>query len=135
METKRLEPGVIDVFLRYKWPGNVRELEAMLHRAIVMSNEDMITRNDLYGLFSEMTNAPIIEGPVPMPSTLLNPLVSKMDITAEVYDEVIATVDRQLIERALDTSGGRIREAARRLGLARNTLKAKMTKYNMVGSD
>jgi transcriptional regulator with GAF, ATPase, and Fis domain len=135
IDTKRLEPGVIDVFLRYNWPGNVRELEATLHRAIVMSNEDIITRADLYGLFSEMTNVPIFEGPVPMPNTILNPLVSKMELTSEIYDEVLATVDRQLIERALETSGGRLREAARRLGLARNTLKAKILKYNMVVKD
>jgi DNA-binding NtrC family response regulator len=66
-----------------------------------------------------------------MPNSLLNPMVAKMDITSEVYDEVISSVDRQLIERALETSGGRIREAARRLGLARNTLKSKIQKYNI----
>jgi len=136
IETKHLEPGVLDIFLRYHWPGNVRELEATLHRAIVMSNGDTVTRNDLYGLFAAMPNAPTVEGPVlTMPSTILNPLVAKMDITSDVYDEVMAKVDCQLIERALETSGGRIREAARRLGLARNTLKAKMQKYGITGKD
>ena len=133
IETKRLEPGVLDLFLRYNWPGNVRELEATLHRAIVMSNDETVTRNDFYGLFAEMVpvGGPLSEGPVGMPSTLLNPMIGKMEITSEVYDEVIATVDKQLIVRALETSGGRIREAARRLGLARNTLKAKIQKYNI----
>ena len=58
-------------------------------------------------------------------------MVGKMEITSDVYDEVMSSVDRQLIERALETSGGRIREAARRLGLARNTLKSKIQKYNI----
>jgi DNA-binding NtrC family response regulator len=70
-----------------------------------------------------------------MPSSLLNPMVGKMEITSEVYDEVMSSVDRQLIERALETSGGRIREAARRLGLARNTLKSKIQKYNIATKD
>jgi len=70
-----------------------------------------------------------------MPSTILNPMIGKMEITSDVYDEVIATVDKQLIVRALETSGGRIREAARRLGLARNTLKAKIQKYNISARD
>ncbi|MBV9495620.1 MAG: sigma 54-interacting transcriptional regulator [Acidobacteria bacterium] len=131
VETKRLEPGVIDLFLRYNWPGNVRELEATLHRAIVMSNGETITRNDFYGLFAELPASVVEDGPIAMPNSLLNPLVAKMDITSEVYDEVISSVDRQLIERALETSGGRIREAARRLGLARNTLKSKIQKYNI----
>ena len=43
----------------------------------------------------------------------------------------MSTVDKQLILRALENSGGKIREAARRLGLARNTLKAKIIKYNI----
>jgi len=135
IETKRLEPGVLDLFLRYNWPGNVRELEATLHRAIVMSNDETVTRNDFYGLFAEMVPVAASEGPVSMPSTILNPMIGKMEITSDVYDEVIATVDKQLIVRALETSGGRIREAARRLGLARNTLKAKIQKYNISARD
>jgi DNA-binding NtrC family response regulator len=52
-----------------------------------------------------------------------------------VYEDVTARVDRQLIMQALEESGGRIREAARRLGLARNTLKAKMLKYAIPGRE
>jgi Nif-specific regulatory protein len=135
IETKHLEPGVLDLFMRYNWPGNIRELEATLHRAIVMSNGDTIGRNDFYGLFSDIVPASPDAGPLPMPSSLLNPVIGKMDITSDIYDEVMSSVDRQLIERALESSGGRIREAARRLGLARNTLKAKIQKYNIAVRD
>jgi len=48
---------------------------------------------------------------------------------------VIARVDRQLIEQALSEAGGKIRETARRLGLARNTLRSKLLKYKISGSD
>ena len=44
IDNKRLEPGVLDLFMRYNWPGNVRELEATIHRAIVMSNGDTVTQ-------------------------------------------------------------------------------------------
>ncbi|HEX2120024.1 MAG TPA: sigma 54-interacting transcriptional regulator [Thermoanaerobaculia bacterium] len=132
IDNKRLEPGVLDLFQRYDWPGNVRELEATLHRAIVMSNGDTVTKHEFYNLYSD--TAPALasgEGPVAMPSALLTPMVGKMDITSDVYDEVMSTVDKQLILRALESSGGRIREAARRLGLARNTLKSKIQRYNI----
>jgi DNA-binding NtrC family response regulator len=134
VENKRLEPGVLDLFHRYNWPGNVRELEATIHRAIVMSNGEAISRGDFYGLFPDVTAVVADTGPLPMPTTLLNPIISKMEISGDVYDEVMSSVDRQLIERALATSGGRIREAARRLGLARNTLKSKIQKYNIVAA-
>jgi transcriptional regulator with GAF, ATPase, and Fis domain len=136
IENKRLEPGVIDLFFRYNWPGNVRELEATIHRAIVMSNGDMMTKSEFYSLYSD-TVPPIITagGPVPATTSIVNPMINRMEITSEVYDEVISTVDKQLILRALETSGGRIREAARRLGLARNTLKAKIQKYNITARE
>ncbi|HXH40319.1 MAG TPA: sigma 54-interacting transcriptional regulator, partial [Thermoanaerobaculia bacterium] len=135
VETKRLEPGVLDLFARYNWPGNIRELEATIHRAIVMSNDETITRNDFYGLFAELGAASATTHPLPMPTSLLNPMVSKMEITGDVYNEVLLSVDRQLVERALEISGGRLREAARRLGMARNTLKLKILKYKLVARD
>jgi transcriptional regulator with GAF, ATPase, and Fis domain len=135
IETKRLEPGVLDLFTRHNWPGNVRELEATLHRAIVMSNGDTITRADFYGLVADGTSTVVDTGPAPSANSILNPAIARIEITSEVYDEVLSTVDRQLIERALESSGGRIREAARRLGLARNTLKSKMQKYNIAGRE
>ena len=131
IDTKRLEPGVLDLFLRYNWPGNIRELEATLHRAIVMSNGETITRNDFYGLFDTGGEA----RPASLPHALLNPVVAHIDINGEVYEEVLSSVDKQLIQKALDASNGRIREAARRLGLARNTLKAKMQKYGITARE
>ncbi|MGH9422453.1 MAG: sigma-54-dependent Fis family transcriptional regulator, partial [Thermoanaerobaculia bacterium] len=84
VETKRLEPGVLDLFVRYNWPGNIRELEATIHRAIVMSNGDSITRNDFYSLFGDAGVTAGANLPLPMPGSLLNPMVGKMEITSEV---------------------------------------------------
>jgi DNA-binding NtrC family response regulator len=100
----------------------------------VMANDDTITRNDFYSLFADAGVAIAASGPLTMPTSVLNPMVGRMEITSDVYDEVMSSVDRQLIERALESSGGKIREAARRLGLARNTLKSKIQKYNIVAA-
>src|SRR5205823_95260 len=104
IETRRLEPGVLDLFTRYNWPGNVRELEATLHRAIVMSNGETITRADFYGLVADGLPAIADLGAAPMPSALLHGSLTgsltgslaKIEITSDVYDEVLSTVDRQL---------------------------------------
>jgi Nif-specific regulatory protein len=136
IDNKRLEPGVLDLFMTYDWPGNVRELEATLHRAIVMSNGDLMTKNEFYSLYSQQQPTLVVaEGQTTVPSSIAGPLAGKMEITSDVYDEVMSAVDKQLIVRALESSGGRIREAARRLGLARNTLKSKMQKYNIAGRE
>ncbi len=80
--------------MRYDWPGNVRELEATLHRAIVMSNESTVTKNEFYNLNSDSAPALVaVAEPGGSPGTFLNPMVGKMDITSEVYDEVMSRVD------------------------------------------
>ena len=99
-----------------------------------MSNGDTVTKNEFYNLYSEGVAPAVVPatvGSASMPSSILNPLVGKMEITSDVYDEVMSAVDKQLILRALESANGRIREAARRLGLARNTLKSKIQKYNI----
>jgi len=127
IDNKRLEPGVLDLFMRYDWPGNVRELEATLHRAIVMSNGDTVTKTEFYNLYpADRVPAVVAESATPS-----LPVIGKMDINSDIYDEVMSSVDKQLILRALESSNGKIREAARRLGLARNTLKSKIQKYNI----
>ena len=87
-----------------------------------------MTKNDFYSLYTEPAAT---AAPSPAPGGMVHPLNGRTEITSEVYDEVMSAVDKQLIVQALDSSGGRIREAARRLGLARNTLKSKIQKYNI----
>jgi DNA-binding NtrC family response regulator len=62
-------------------------------------------------------------------------MIRRMQISPDVYEDVTSRVDRQLIVQALEESGGKIRETARRLGLARNTLKAKMLKYSITAKE
>ena len=50
------------------------------------------------------------------------------------YEELCSDFDRELIREALSSCGGKIRETARFLGIARNTLKAKMKRYELEGT-
>jgi Nif-specific regulatory protein len=135
IEPKRLAPGILDLFATYDWPGNIRELEATLHRAIVMSTGDVLTRTDFYSLLSDphktIPDLPLEE----IPAEILSPIIRRMQLDAATYENVLARIDRQLIEQALEQAGGKIRETARRLGVARNTLKAKIQRYGIVASD
>ncbi|HEX9984695.1 MAG TPA: sigma 54-interacting transcriptional regulator [Thermoanaerobaculia bacterium] len=129
IENKHLEPGVLDIFMQFNWPGNVRELEATLHRAIVMSNGDTMTRSEFFSLLGD-AGANVVPADAAV-SHAFHPVLGKLEVTSDVYEDVMSSIDKQLILRALENSGGRIREAARRLGLARNTLKAKIIKYGI----
>ena len=49
-----------------------------------------------------------------------------------VYDMVIAHVERALLSSMLERSNGNQTQAAEMLGLNRNTLRAKLAKYNLI---
>jgi DNA-binding NtrC family response regulator len=56
-------------------------------------------------------------------------------VDPDYFESRMSGLEHDLIARALGESGGKIREASRRLGLARNTLKAKMAKYGLRGQE
>lgn len=47
IETKKLSSEAIDVIQQYNWPGNIRELENTMHRAVLLSKDDLIDPLDL----------------------------------------------------------------------------------------
>ena len=49
-----------------------------------------------------------------------------------IYDMVIAHVERALLASMLERSNGNQTQAAEMLGLNRNTLRAKLAKYNLI---
>jgi len=56
---KRMEDGLNDVLKAYPWPGNCRELENVLERAFVMSDEYVVTNEDLKQILKD--NGPSTE--------------------------------------------------------------------------
>jgi DNA-binding NtrC family response regulator len=50
-ETKKQIKGIskeaVDLLLEYDWPGNVRELENVIERAVIMTDQEYLTPNDL----------------------------------------------------------------------------------------
>ena len=106
------EDAVLRLFLAYPWPGNVRELENAIERAFVVASGRTITLEDL--------PPEILEGEVGQAAESRRELRS-----AEAEGE------REMILQALTETGWIKAKAARRLGIARNTLYAKMEQYGI----
>ena len=98
----------------YGWPGNIRQLENAIERALTLSR----------------TRAWIDVGD--LPRELQQASLSEQAVSPAIPDEGfdlaahLASVERQLIRRALDDTGGNRQQAARRLGLKRTTLVEKL---------
>ncbi len=96
---------------RYDFPGNVRELEHLVERAVVLTRGPMLTLEDL---------PPYVGGPVRTPDTS----------TGRLRD-VLQSVERSLIQRALEDAGFVQTAAAQRLGISERMLRYKMKKYGL----
>ena len=111
-----LEEGALKLLMQYDWPGNVRELENVLERAFVLCDGGRIRVRDLP--FRSRADSPpgwFPPGVVPL-------------------REAVELLERELIRRALEESGGVKQEAARRLGLKPSALYYKLEKYGFPSS-
>jgi two-component system response regulator HydG len=106
----RLTPAAMRKLQAYSWPGNVRQLRAVLESAAVMSETDQIDADGLPLAGHEP--APLATGGGPdLPPTL--------DV-----DEL----ETWAIRKALQQTGGNVSQAARVLGMSRDTLHTKLKK-------
>ena len=94
----RIDAAAEAVLLAHDWPGNVRELRNRIERATALADGDSLAVGDLF---------PERRLDTPEPSTL-----------ADAREQA----ELAQIERALALSGGRVSEAAQRLGISRTTL-------------
>ncbi len=101
----------------YAWPGNVRELENLVERMVILSSGGEIGIEDLP---EEVRRAPAAAATAPrVPSTGL------------CFSDVVADVERNLIEQALEHTGWNKNRAAKLLGMNRTTLVEKIRKRGL----
>ena len=100
----------------YSWPGNVRELAHVIGRAAVMCGGDVI---DLASLPPNIAATAGARSAGEDPESLN-------------LRDAVALLERRLILAALESAAGNRSEAARRLGIARTHLYAKMDEHGIV---
>jgi len=111
----------------YHWPGNVRELSHVIERAVLLARKPVLGHGDipLPNQRARFARAADDSGPVQIPS-LSKELGSDTSLDLR---SALETLERQLIDRALQKAGGNRTEAAALLGLNRTTLVEKLRKY------
>jgi DNA-binding NtrC family response regulator len=109
--------------MSFHWPGNVRQLENAIERAAAFSaGRGQIEIGDLPPELSGAVpatgeGAAILSG-IPLPDEGLD------------LDAYVASVERQIIERSLERTGGNKGQAAKLLHLKRTTLVEKLKRFD-----
>lgn len=121
---KRIEaltPDALAALGAYAWPGNVRELQNIVERTVVLVEGPLITAADLP---LDLTVSPTRPGGAPGPGK------GRVDL-----NEASDRFERLIVQRVLEESRGNISEAARVLGLHRNSLKVKLARWKISAAD
>ncbi len=107
-EIEEFSSETMRVLLDYSWPGNVRELENSIEHATVLVKGQQIEVSDLPAVLNSVTT----------------PGQARRQPT-------ISEHEKELLHQVLEDCGWNKKEAARRLGISRNTLYVKLKKYQI----
>lgn len=118
----------LDRLVAYHWPGNVRELQNMLQRAFVLARSETLGEEDIQPSPQEM-----LQRPAPKMEELQEHLEAIFKICRASGGRVnlMEEMEREFIRRALKETRGNQSQAARLLGMNRNTLRNKIRSYRI----
>jgi DNA-binding NtrC family response regulator len=107
LENLRLSPAALRVLEAHAWPGNVRELQNAIKHGAALAEDGVV---DVQHLPEDLVSPPPPATTIGAPPTL----------------RPLAEVEREHVLRVVEACGGSQVEAARVLGIARNTLWRKL---------
>ncbi len=115
---KTLDQEALRMLMACEWPGNVRQLENAIEHAVAMSAlATQVGASSLPPEISEVSAVPMMS-PVSIPDEGIN------------FTSVVSQLERELILRCLEKTGGNKRRAARLLNLSRTTFIDKLQRLN-----
>jgi two-component system, NtrC family, nitrogen regulation response regulator GlnG len=131
MDLRGFAPEVLDRFQAYDWPGNVRELQSAIKQAMVNASGHLILPEFLAeSVMKTPLGATTVITDFPNVSALIAQLLPDED--GQLYDRVIAAVERILFAQVLEYAHGNQGRACELLGLNRSTLRHRLRTLGLV---
>lgn len=103
-----LNEQALQALQAYSWPGNIRELRNVLERAVLLTEDTLLTEKDLH--FDVQLNTAAL--PVS-------------------HFKTLHELERKYIEEVLMQENGRVEAAAKKLGMPRSSLYYKLKQYQI----
>ena len=146
LPAKSLDQPAVDALRGHRWPGNVRELENIMRRLAALCPDEIIGEHAVRAelIEAEPMNDDLAHGNVngsgaangggqePLARAVERHIRQFLSAhrdgigPSDIYDRVLAEVERPLIQMTLAATRGNQIKAAAMLGLNRNTLRKKI---------
>jgi DNA-binding NtrC family response regulator len=133
----------IEHLTAHPWPGNIRELENLMERTVLFCEGPQIHVSDLPPEISHLVPVSLPQaqpaqapaaGSAPSEESGRSAAVAPDLVGSSLKEAVRAQterVERELIQRALDETGGNVTQAARKLKISRKSLQTKMKEFGL----
>jgi two-component system response regulator AtoC len=121
------ESEAMDVLVAYPWPGNIRELENVIERAVLFCDAQKLRASDLP---PEIRGIPAMAN-VPLPEADLTAALAGEGGLKEHVKVAMSRLEKELVSRALQQTGGNVTHAARLLKISRKGLQLKMKELGL----
>ncbi len=114
--------GAMSLLMNYEWPGNVRELQNTVHRAVILSSDNVIRQAHLANILDTVPRSDL---EVPRTSDDLK-RVKKIAREKSVED-----IEKLFIHETLKRNTWNVTKSAEETGMQRANFQALMKKYNI----
>ncbi len=122
-QVKSVEPDALAILQAYSWPGNIRELENVMERTLLFTDSSRIRADDLPEPVRPRGGFGLDQSHISDESG--------GESMKDIVRQAAQSLERDLISRALEATGGNVTQAAKRLGISRKSLQLKMKELGL----
>lgn len=126
----RLGDDLIAALLLYDWPGNIRQLANEIRRIVAMADDGQILHSG--DLAPDITAPWNNRSTMPPAEAVQRTVVIQLD---QPLDRAVDELERTFVNRAMESAGGRVADAAELLGISRKGLFLKRRRWGLVDSN
>ena len=118
-----IDEEVEDIFRRYTWPGNVRELKNVIEGAFNVSSSRFIVKKALPEYLVNAVNGFAVQ-------SVTRPAVTEIKKEGFSLDRAVSEYEREIIVNTVKNTRT-LTDAAKLLGITKQSLNYKLTKYGL----
>ncbi|QDT41674.1 Nitrogen assimilation regulatory protein [Gimesia alba] len=142
-ETEGVSSEALELMMKYQWPGNVRELQSVIRQSLLNSTSPIIIPSFLPGELLGETSADVAtaasadpeisETGDTLPLSDLRLFVDERLLanSTDLYSETLETMERYLLTRILNETGGNQTRAAEILGITRGKIRDRIAQFGI----
>jgi nitrogen regulation protein NR(I) len=133
-KVSHIDPSVFEKLVSYHWPGNVRELANTINRSLILCKGEVMTAEDI--LFDVEGQAASFANEEELENTLAKMLAPLFTDILQfwgrgIHSNLLEKIEKFLVKKALAETKGNQVQAAKLLGISRNTLRHRIEKYRL----